>query len=146
MRFTRKGQTRYDLGQEESAMAIELEYKLPHAVNDVWQIISDPGRIDWVAGVASCEFDGQVRRFKMDGAGDLAEQIFSVDHDTHTISYGVIESTPPLASHRASMALSAAPEGTLLTWRTAVEPAAVAPFIKQGMDASAAKLLEVLAK
>ena len=63
MRFTRKGQTRYDLGQEESAMAIELEYKLPHAVTDVWQIISDPGRRDWVAGVASCAFDGQVRRF-----------------------------------------------------------------------------------
>ena len=125
-------------------MAIELEYKLPHAVADVWQIISDPGRIDWVAGVASCDYDGQVRRFKMDGAGELAEQIFSVDNSTHTITYGVIESTPPLASHRASMALSEIPEGTLLTWRTDVEPEAVEPFIKQGMDASAAKLLTVL--
>ena len=42
------------------------------------------------------------------------------------------------------MALSEIPEGTLLTWRTAVEPEAVEPFIKQGMDASAAKLLTVL--
>lgn len=127
-------------------MAIELEYKLPHTVADVWQIIGDPSRIDWVAGVASCDYDGEIRRFKMDGAGALAERIFSIDHATHTISYGVIESTPPLASHRASMTLSEIPEGTLLTWRTAVEPAAVEPFIKQGMDASAAKLTEVLAR
>jgi len=39
-------------------MAIELEYKLPHAVADVWQIISDPGRIDWEAGVASPDLSG----------------------------------------------------------------------------------------
>ena len=127
-------------------MAIELEYKLPHAVADVWQIISDPSRIDWVAGVASCDYDGEIRRFKMDGAGALAEQIFSIDHATHTITYGVVESTPPLASHRASMTLSEISEGTLLTWRTTVEPAAVEPFIQQGMDASAAKLSEVLAR
>ena len=127
-------------------MAIELEYKLPHAVADVWQIISDPSRIDWVAGVASCDYDGAIRRFKMDGAGALAEQIFSIDHATHTITYGVVESTPPLANHRASMTLSEISEGTLLTWRTTVEPAAVEPFIQQGMDASAAKLAEVLAR
>ena len=127
-------------------MAIELEYKLPHAVADVWQIISDPSRIDWVAGVASCDYDGEIRRFKMDGAGALAEQIFSIDHATHTITYGVVESTPPLASHRASMSLSEISEGTLLTWRTTVEPAAVEPFIQHGMDASAAKLAEVLAR
>ena len=127
-------------------MAIELEYKLPHAVADVWQIISDPSRIDWVAGVASCDYDGEIRRFKMDGAGALAEQIFSIDHATHTITYGVVESTPPLANHRASMTLSEISEGTLLTWRTTVEPAAVEPFIQQGMDASAAKLAEVLAR
>ena len=127
-------------------MAIELEYKLPHAVADVWQIIADPSRIDWVAGVASCDYDGEIRRFKMDGAGALAEQIFSIDHATHTITYGVVESTPPLANHRASMTLSEISEGTLLTWRTTVEPAAVEPFIQQGMDASAAKLAEVLAR
>ena len=126
-------------------MAIELEFNLPHPITDVWQIIGDPGRIDWVAGVASCEYDGTVRRFKMDGAGELAEQIFELDSEAHTIVYGVIESTPPLASHRASMTLSASPTGTLLTWRTEVDPATVEPFIKQGMEASAAKLQKVLA-
>ena len=130
---------------KETIMAIELEYTLPYAVAEVWQIISDPSRIDWVAGVASCDYDGKVRRFKMDGAGALAEEIFNIDHATHTITYGVIESTPPLENHRASMSLSENPEGTLLTWHTTVKPVAVEPFIKQGMDASAAKLLAVLA-
>ena len=34
-------------------MAIELEFTLSHPVADVWQVIGDPGRIDWVAGVAT---------------------------------------------------------------------------------------------
>ena len=127
-------------------MAIELEFTLSHPVADVWQVIGDPGRIDWVAGVASCEYDGTIRRFKMEGAGELAEQIFTLDAANHTIVYGVIESTPPLHKHRASMALSATATGTLLTWRTEVEPTTVEPFIKQGMQASATKLQEVLAR
>lgn len=127
-------------------MAIELEFTLSHPVADVWQVIGDPGRIDWVAGVASCEYDGTIRRFKMEGAGELAEQIITLDAANHTIVYGVIESTPPLHKHRASMALSATATGTLLTWRTEVEPATVEPFIKQGMQASATKLQEVLAR
>lgn len=126
-------------------MAIELEFQLPHPVADVWQIIGDPGRIDWVAGVASCDYDGKVRRFKMEGAGALAEEIFELNDAAHTIVYGVVESTPPLAKHRASMTLSESSQGCLLTWRTEVDPVAVEPFIKQGMEASAAKLQAVLA-
>ena len=125
-------------------MAIELEFQIPHAVADVWQVIGDPGRIDWVAGVAACDYDGKIRRFKMEGAGELAEEIIELNDATHTIVYGVIESTPPLAKHRASMALTETAQGSLLTWRTEVDPVAVEPFIKQGMEASAAKLLTVL--
>jgi hypothetical protein len=73
-------------------MAIELEFNLPHPITDVWQIIGDPGRIDWVAGVASCEYDGTVRRFKMDGAGELAEQIFELTA-RHTLLF-MVSSNP----------------------------------------------------
>ena len=66
-------------------MAIELEFQIPHAVADVWQVIGDPGRIDWVAGVAACDYDGKVRRFKMEGAGELAEEIVELNDATHTI-------------------------------------------------------------
>ena len=46
-------------------MAIELEFQIPHPVADVWQVIGDPGRIDWAAGVAA-RLRRKVRRFKME--------------------------------------------------------------------------------
>ena len=52
------------------------------------------------------------------------------------LEYSVIESTPPLQSHVASITLEAHAEGTRFIWQTAVEPVAVEPFIAKGMKGS----------
>lgn len=126
-------------------MAIKIEHVLPYSPAQVWAIVGDPGRVDWVPGVESAEFDGEVRRFKMEGAGGLAERINQRDEAHMYLEYSVIESTPPLQSHLASITLEAHPEGTLFIWQTDVEPVAVEPFIAAGMKGSLALLTEVLA-
>jgi hypothetical protein len=126
-------------------MAIKIEHVLPYSPAQVWAIVGDPGRVDWVPGVESAEFDGEVRRFKMEGAGGLAERINQRDEAQMYLEYSVIESTPPLQSHLASITLEAHPEGTLFVWQTDVEPVAVEPFIAAGMKGSLALLAEVLA-
>ena len=78
---------------------------LPYAPEVIWNIVGEPGRVDWVPGVESAEFDGDVRRFKMAGAGGLAERINKRDEGRMYLEYSVIESTPPLQSHVASIAL-----------------------------------------
>ena len=50
-------------------MSIKIEEILPYPPNAIWAIVGEPDRVDWVAGVESAEFDGEVRRFKMVGAG-----------------------------------------------------------------------------
>lgn len=126
-------------------MAIKIEHVLPYSPAQVWAIVGDPGRVDWVPGVESAEFDGEVRRFKMEGAGGLAERINQRDEAHMYLEYSVIESTPPLQSHLASITLEAHAEGTLFIWQTDVEPVAVEPFIAAGMKGSLALLTEVLA-
>ena len=115
-------------------MAIDINHTLDYPPAKVWEIIGDPGRADWVTGVTAIEFDGEVRRFKMDGAGDLAERIVTLDHEKMHIAYSVIESAAPLTSHLASMSLEPTPAGTRLRWRTDVQPQQVEPFIRQGME------------
>ena len=124
---------------------IEKEHILAAEPAAVWAIIGDPGRVDWVPGVESCEFDGQVRRFSMAGAGGLAERIVLLDHDAMRIEYSVVESTPPLESHLAVIQLEAAEGGTRMRWTTEVSPSAVEPFIEAGMDGSLVQLEQVLA-
>jgi hypothetical protein len=130
-------------------MSIEIKHFLPYPPATIWAIVGSPGRVDWVPGVESCEFDGEVRRFKMEGAGGLAERIVSHDGAQMFMEYSVIESTPQLKSHLASIKLNPqdgdTAQGTEFIWRTDVVPAEVAPFIKKGMRGSLALLEEILA-
>jgi len=127
-------------------MAIKIERILPYGPSVIWSIVGEPGRVDWVPGVESAEFDGVVRRFKMAGAGGLAERINERDEGRMYLEYSVIESTPPLQSHVASIALQAHEEGTLFTWQTHVEPVEVEPFIAKGMKGSLELLASILAE
>jgi hypothetical protein len=125
-------------------MAIHLEFVLPAAPAEVWAIVGDPGRTDWVPGVESCEFDGTVRQFVMQGAGRLSERILLRDPARRRLEYSVIESRPPLRSHLASIQIDEHPDGALFVWQTAVQPEAVEPFIRQSMEAAVEQLKTVL--
>ena len=127
-------------------MPIRIETEIPHKAEKVWAVVGTPDRIDWVNGVESCVYSDGIRRFKMDGAGDLAERILLKDDDSFRLEYSVVESTPKLAAHKASIQLIRNERGTTFVWETKVDPAAVEPFIQQGMETSLERLREVLAK
>lgn len=127
-------------------MAINIEEILPYPPATIWAIVGEPARVDWVTGVESADFDGEVRRFKMVGAGGLAERINERDSERMYLEYSVIESTPPLQSHVASITLESHDMGTRFIWQTSVQPAEVEPFIAKGMKGSLAQLAEILAK
>ncbi|MFM8355519.1 MAG: SRPBCC family protein [Gammaproteobacteria bacterium] len=143
-------------------MAIHLEFTLPATADAVWAIVGDPGRTDWVPGVASCTFDGTVRRFVMTGAGTLAERILLRDHAARRLEYSVIESAAPLRAHHAAITVlplvntdtgaeaqsatgSTAPAAQLI-WETTVEPVAVEPFIREQMRAAIVALTDLLTR
>ncbi len=123
---------------------IEKEIQFDAAPQEVWAILGDPGRTDWVPGVDSCEFDGEIRRFLMRGAGQLAERILLLDHDAMRIEYAVVESTPPLEEHLATIQLAPRGGGTHMVWTTQVTPSAVERFIEAGMDGSIEQLRRLL--
>lgn len=114
---------------------IELSADYDCAPADLWLIIGDPSRADWVPSVSSCSFDGDCRTLTMAGAGELVERIFLLDADQHRIEYGVVKAPVEMAKHRAAMQLMAIDSGTRLDWRTEVEPDAYADFIRDGMEA-----------
>ena len=126
-------------------MAIKIEEVLPYPAAAIWAIVGQPDRVDWVPGVESAEFDGEVRRFKMAGAGGLAERIKQRDEARMYLEYSVIESTPPLRSHVASITLKAQGDHTRFIWETHVEPIEVEPFIAKGMKGSLTQLSGILA-
>ena len=58
---------------------ITLRDELPYSVETVWKILSDVTRCDWVPSVDSIVLQDNVRKFKMDGIGEIQEKILIND-------------------------------------------------------------------
>ena len=126
-------------------MDIKVERHFAFSAEQIWAIVGDPVRVDWVPGVESCVFDGEVRAFSMGEAGALKERILRRDHATRTLEYTVIESAMPLEHHHAALRLESEGDGARFIWETSVKPDQVAPFIKRSMNGALDQLENVLA-
>ena len=50
-------------------------HSLHFSEEEVWAVLGKPDRVDWVPGVKSCDFDGEVRSLILPGAGAIKERI-----------------------------------------------------------------------
>ena len=125
-------------------MEITIE-KVFHCEREkIWAIVGNPERVDWVPSASDCVFDGSIRRFQMQGAGQLAERIIRRDEDEMILKYSVIESSA-VDLHLATISLIDH-EGnkTRFSWAQEFEPAHLEPFIRKGMEDSLVQLDSVL--
>ncbi len=110
----------------------------------IWAIVGNPERVDWVPSASDCVFDGSIRRFRMEGAGKLAEKIVKRDQSEMELQYSVIES-PAVVKHLATIRLILTEDGkTRFKWDQDFEPAELEPFIRKGMEDSLVQLDSVL--
>ena len=42
-------------------MAVVIDHEFKASAEALWEILGTPDRVDWVPGVTSCTFDGEVR-------------------------------------------------------------------------------------
>ena len=125
-------------------MEITIEKVFDCQREKVWAVIGNPERVDWVPSASDCVFDGSIRRFRMEGAGQLAEKIVQRDEDGMVLKYSVIDS-PAVDHHLATISLNNH-EGnkTRFSWAQEFEPAQLEPFIRKGMEDSLVQLDSVL--
>ena len=135
-------------------MSIYLSKIIHYSSKLVWQVIGDPARVDWVPGVEACEFDGAVRRFTMEGAGELRERIHLIDHERRRIEYGVIESSAEIIHHHATIQVNNftidptidPAMGSDVVWEVEIQPEQLEPFVKESMRLALIELNRVLEK
>ena len=125
-------------------MEITIE-KVFHCEREkIWAVIGNPERVDWVPSASDCVFDGSIRRFQMQGAGQLAERIVRRDEDEMILKYSVIESSA-VDLHLATISLiNHEGNKTRFSWTQKFEPAHLEPFIRKGMEDSLVQLDSVL--
>ena len=127
-------------------ITIEEKREFTSTSEEIWKIISDISRSDWVPGVDSIELDGNKRVFKMSGMGRLVEEIVECNDITMELSYSAIETMAPIDHHLAKIKLAPNEDKTTFIWTTEIDPPEYAEAIRKGMLASLDQLEVVLKK
>lgn len=113
---------------------LKEEIKLDCSADQLWAILSDVGRCDWVPTINKIKLDGDCRHFEMDGMGQITEKILKQDDVSMTLQYSAIKTPAPIEHHLATMQISSLNEGEcLLKWTTEISPDIFADGIQQGM-------------
>lgn len=118
-----------------------LQFPVPAA--DLWAIVGNVTRIDWVPVITSCTLDGDVRSMEMAGVGTVQERIYTRDADGMLLEYGLIN-RPAVALHKASLqVLPLDANSCELRWSTQIEPDALQPLIEGGMQSALDALIKL---
>ncbi len=123
---------------------IEEIRKFDYEIEEIWKIISDVSRSDWVPGVSKITLENDTRIFEMEGMGDLVERIINCDNSCYELTYSAIKTAIPIDHHLAKIKLSQVNNKTVFNWSTEIEPEIFADAIQNGMQESLEGLQRVL--
>ena len=115
------------------------------ADSNLWEILSDVTRCDWIATVDNIEMEGDCRVFEMAGMGKIKERIIKLDNASMELQYSAVETPAPIKNHLATIKISESGDNeSLLCWTTEIDPEIFAEAIHQGMLISIKGLRKVL--
>ena len=104
------------------------------SADELWSILSDVGRCDWVPTIEKITLEGDLRHFEMTGMGQITEKILKQDHTNMILQYSAIQTPAPIEHHLAIMKVAPLNERECtLSWTTEISPDIFADGIHQGM-------------
>ena len=114
---------------------------------ELWNILSDVSRCDWVPSVNKIIIEDDCRVFEMDGIGEVKVRILLNDSKNMTLKYSAIQTAAPLKHHLATMNVFYIDENSCkLEWTTEIEPDIYADAVHHGMLISIKGINEVIKK
>ncbi len=124
---------------------LKEQIELNCSANELWAILSDVARCDWVPTIEDITLSDDCRYFEMKGMGKITEKILKCDDQEMILQYSAIETPVPIEHHLATMQLSPISEQEcLLTWITEISPDIFSDGIHQGMLTSIEGIKKVI--
>ena len=126
---------------------LKEEMILNCSAKELWNIVSDVSRCDWIPSVEEIRIEGDCRVFEMEGMGMVKEQIIVNDNNQMKLQYSAIETRTPINHHLATIHISAIDKNTCsFSWTTEIDPEIFADAIHQGMMISIDGIKKVICK
>ena len=113
---------------------LKEDSRLNCSAEELWSILSDIGRCDWVPTIEEITLEGDCRHFEMKGMGQITEKILKLDHANMLLQYSAIQTPAPVEHHLATMQIASInDQKCMLSWTTEISPDIFADGIHQGM-------------
>ena len=113
---------------------LKEDTKFNCSADELWLILSDVGRCDWVPTIDKITLEGDFRHFEMTGMGQITEKILKQDDASMTLQYSAIKTPAPIEHHLATMQIASLnDQECILSWTTEISPDIFADGIHQGM-------------
>ena len=110
----------------------EVRFNCP--AEELWSVLSDVGRCDWVPTIDEITLEDDCRHFEMTGMGQITEKILKQDHANMILQYTAIQTPAPIEHHLATMQITPlSDQECMLSWTTEISPDIFADGIHQGM-------------
>ena len=123
---------------------IRIEKQIKCSADSLWELFADVTRSDWVPFANEIVLENDVRTFKMDGVGEIKEQILEKDQVNKSLTYSVIKSPAPLKHHLAKVTVLEDDDFSKLVWTSEVEPDEFEKLISDGMESSIEMIKKIL--
>ena len=124
---------------------LKEDIKFSCSANELWAILSDIGRCDWVPTIEKIVLEDDLRHFEMTGMGQITERILKQDHTRMTLQYSAIRTPAPIEHHLATMEVASLNDHKCkLSWTTEISPDIYADGIHQGMLVSIEGIKKVI--
>ena len=124
---------------------LKEEAKFGCSADELWVILSDVGRCDWVPTIDEIILEGDLRHFQMAGMGQITEKILKQDHASMILQYSAIQTPAPIEHHLATMQVAPLNDREcMLSWTTEISPDIFADGIHQGMLVSIEGIKKVI--
>tara|TARA_B100001113_G_scaffold52354_1_gene38384 strand:+ start:101 stop:487 length:387 start_codon:yes stop_codon:yes gene_type:complete len=115
------------------------------SADELWSILSEVGRCDWVPTIEKITLEGDYRHFEMTGMGQITEKILKQDHTNKILQYSAIQTPVPIEHHLATMEVEPLNDRECtLCWTTEISPDIYADGIHQGMLVSIEGIKKVI--
>ena len=124
---------------------LKEEIQFNCSADELWSILSDVGRCDWVPTIEKIRLEGDCRHFEMVGMGQITEKILKQDHANMILQYSAIQTPAPIEHHIATMKVVPLNDRECtLSWTTEISPDIFAEGIHQGMLVSIEGIKKVI--
>ena len=124
---------------------LKEEIQFNCSADELWSILSDVGRCDWVPTIEKITLEGDCRHFEMSGMGQITEKILKKDHASMTLQYSAIQTPATIEHHLATMQVAPLNDRECkLSWTTEISPDIFADGILQGMLVSIEGIKKVI--